>query len=47
MYWALKSIMLVKVGTIITRKNPEVPKIKVISFGYLLALDRLPICDQQ
>ena len=47
MYWALKIIMLVKVGTIITRKNPAIPEMKVLSFGYLIALDMLPVCDQQ
>ena len=47
MYWDLKSIMLVKVGTIITRNNPAIPEMKVLSFGYLMTLDMLPVCDQQ
>ena len=36
-----------KVVTIITRKNPAIPELRVLPFGYLIALGMLPICDQQ
>lgn len=39
--------MLVKIVTIITRKNPAIPELKALPFGYFTALDMLPICDQQ
>lgn len=47
MCWALKRFMLLKVVTIIARKNPAIPELSVLPFGYLIALGMLPICDQQ